>query len=186
METRRWAAVDLPRAFPLALASDARIVQSRWAPDFQLSDEAVVQLSTGPVAIPGRVYGDVPDATSLDATQRLIFDCISTRHSDGYVRQAHIEPLLGQHEEWICPFVWMLLGEYVIEIVQLIVDHADQLDHALYAEFLARNPPFRELTYHRAVSYWNEYRRRRLRSFSMYPAFALFERFELPSPLKRK
>jgi hypothetical protein len=185
MKPRDPDVLELTASFPAVLAADVRVVQALlrrppWAGRF------TVTLAAGVVDIPYRAEIDGPIPQSLTPTQQLILACVQTRHHDGYVRQAHIEPLLGQRDEWICPFVWTLLGEYVIEIVQQIADSADRLDHALYADFLARNPRFRELTYHRAISYWNEYRRGRLRSFSMYPAFALFERFELPSALKRK
>ncbi len=67
--------------------------------------------------------------------------------------------ILKSNQGCIPPFVVQLLGEHVIEILQVIDDHREQLDSALYAQFLRANPAFLALTEKRVFSYWDCYYR---------------------------
>jgi hypothetical protein len=173
-------AFDLTSSFPKALKQDLQIVQARLVPFSPASGEFAVNLSSGPVSIPYRLYLNEPATAQLTATQRVILDCLYTRHCDGHVREKHLKELLGEHAEWVCPYVWALLGEYVIEIVDLIRAHAHQLDRRRYSDFLRRNPEFFERTRQRAASYWDcYYRGRGLKNFEQYPSCAVFSMFGL-------
>jgi hypothetical protein len=85
------------------------------APSFE------VVTSLGPVLIPARIYNDVPpDDASLSEVQRLGISCLYTRHLDGYVRERHLRSIVGSAEPWVVPIVVQLVGEYVVEIVDVI------------------------------------------------------------------
>lgn len=177
----------LARAFPAALAADVRAVEALLGQRRLHSDCYLAELATERVAIHSRIYGEVPGTMALSATQWLILHCILTRHDNGYVRQAHVEPLLAQREEWICPFVWLAVGEYVYEIVELIAAHVGELDFELYTAFLARNPALRELVLQRAISFWNpRFRRKKHEHFEKYPTYPIFARFGIEAPFRHQ
>jgi hypothetical protein len=72
------------------------------------------------VSIPYRIYNaELSHDTQqrLSPAQRTVMACMYTRHHDGYVRQRHLEAIVGQAETWVAPFVVQLLGEYVVQIV---------------------------------------------------------------------
>jgi hypothetical protein len=83
-----------------------------------------------------------------------------TRYHDGFVRQKHLERIIGSENIWIPPFVIQLVGEYVIEILQVVDHNLSNLNVSIYEQFIWWNPEFMALTERRVASYWNEYYRR--------------------------
>ncbi|MFJ8112108.1 hypothetical protein [Streptomyces sp. NPDC096132] len=157
----------LVAAFPTRLAGDVRNVLAAM-PDARLSSvepfEVEVQGET--VAIPSRIYNDEPGvdlARPLTGTQQVILHCLYSRHSDGRVRQRHLEQIVASREPWVVPFVVQLAGEYVLEILDVIGRGLTDLavpgsaQRRLYGEFIARNPAFFARTERRVVSYWSCY-----------------------------
>jgi hypothetical protein len=172
----------LGEAFPAALGDDVRVVEARLVTTHELHEGAPLMLSTGPVRIPARVYlqgmGPGPELTPQ---QQRILDCICTRDHDGYVRQRHVERLLGPYEEWVCPFVFLLVGEYVVEIIERIAARLGSLDRAQYAAFIARNPALFQRTWQRATSYWDVYYRSRFRKVTDYPGRVVLSALRSPA-----
>lgn len=76
------------------------------------------------VAIPYRIYNEEPETDGserpLTETQQVILHCLYSRHSDGRVRQRHLEKITASSEPWVVPFVVQLAGEYVLEILDTI------------------------------------------------------------------
>jgi hypothetical protein len=76
-----------------------------------------------------------------------------------------------------------LVGEYVVEIVEMIRDRLGNLEDTesplsiAYGRFAAANPDFVDLTHRRAVSYWHCYYRARY-TRETYPAFAVLASIE--------
>jgi hypothetical protein len=168
---------NLVEAFPGALAEDVRGVLA-LVPGAELDPVepfSVVVPGGGAVAIPTRIYYPEPaSALGLSPTQRTILHCLYTRHHDGWVRQRHLEQIITSAEPWVAPFVVQLAGEYVLEIVQLILRAAP---HPLYGEFIVRNPAFFARTERRVVSYWTCYYRRQYPDFGSYPGGLLVDAF---------
>jgi hypothetical protein len=177
----------LTAAFPMRLASDVRSVlavmpEVRLAP--MMPFEVRVQGET--VAIPSRIYNEEPGAASerpLTATQQVILHCLYSRHSDGWVRQRHLEQIVASGQPWVVPFVVQLAGEYVLEIIEAIgrglpelaVPDSDQ--RRVYGEFIARNPAFFARTERRVVNYWSCYYRWKYAAFGTYAGGVLLEAF---------
>ena len=118
--------------------------------------------------------------------QRLILDCSCTRHHDGFVRQRHLEAIVGSAEPWVAPFVVRLLGEYAVEIVEVIARELDGLpdDSPLvdpYRAFARGNRPMVERTLSQAATYWGLYHRHRYAMFASYPARGLLVRLRVLS-----
>ncbi|MET8451709.1 hypothetical protein [Streptomyces sp. NPDC005209] len=176
---------DLVAAFPQQLADEVRAVlavmpEARYAPVSPFS----VDVGDEAVAIPYRIHADelpVEVARSLTATQRAILHCLYSRHSDGLVRQRHLEHIVSLDEPWVAPFVVQLVGEYVLEILEAIRHDLSSLisvrsaHHLLYGDFIARNPAFFARTERRVVSYWSCYYRWRFPEFGTYPGCRLLD-----------
>jgi hypothetical protein len=106
------------------------------------------------LSIPYRIYFNEPDpgiVSQLTCTQKAIFNCIYTRHHDGYVRQRRLEELAGINEYWVIPYTLQLLGEYVVEILQILdkVITDDNIEY--YKSFIIENPKYWQQTISKKV-----------------------------------
>ncbi len=168
--------------FPSTLNSDVEVVamlipKSKHLPH---KTEETLSVESDSIRIYSRIYNPEPDSSatsSLTATQQLVLSCIYTRHHDGFVRQKHLKKILENETPWTVPFVVMLLGEYVIEIVEM-TKGAVEKDKALYKKFITDNPIFWEKTKSRMTSYWNEYYRKSFENKDDYPALKIVKIIE--------
>lgn len=146
--------------------------------------KVMVRVSDEDLAIPYRVYMPEPDRSvyqDLLPEVRTVLHAVLTRHHDGHVRERHLGQVVGVGEEWVAPFVIQLLGEYVIEIHERILDSlpdvlaASEKASASYQRFVVANGKFLDLTDSRIASYWNCYYRgtylRRRPSGSLVPLY---------------
>jgi len=105
----------------------------------------------------GRIYNPELDTATFEAEDPLvqaIVSCVYSRSHDGYIREKYLRRLLATIYPWTAPFVIQLVGEYVVEITQLIADNsAVLLAHEGYRRFIRDNPDFLTVTWARAVSY---------------------------------
>jgi hypothetical protein len=132
---------------------------------FALKDRTLSPLVDGQVAVAGesinallRVYNAEPEIgpiASWSIEQGLIRACIYTRHCDGFVRQRYVEALLARSEPWIPAFILQLLGEYVIEIAQVIYRGLDVIPRDQYHSFAGANPAFIARICQQIVSYYH-------------------------------
>ncbi|WP_326756769.1 hypothetical protein OHB56_02130 [Streptomyces sp. NBC_01635] len=113
--------------------------------------------------------------------QQAILHCLYSRHSDGLVRQRHLEQIASSDEPWVVPFVVQLAGEYVLEILESIQHGLSDLSskrsaqRLAYGDFIARNPGFFARTERRVVSYWSCYYRWKFPVLGTYPGCHLLE-----------
>jgi hypothetical protein len=165
-------------AFPSALEADVRAVcgimpSSEYGPS---DPAAVVHVDGETLSIPHRVYFDEPsEAATLLGVRAVILACVYSRHHDGFVRERYAKRLLSCGDAWVPPFVVQLAGEYVLEIVQLLASHLEQLRLESYRSFVAQNPAFMALTRQRMVSYWDCYYRRDYSQLVEYPGHHVLE-----------
>jgi hypothetical protein len=152
---------DLANAFPAFLRDDALEVVSVLPQPSWNTGTFSVYVGGETMSVPYRIYHDpaLIDATHLTARQRELLDCLLTRHHNGFVRERHLAGILCAHSEWVPPFVVQLVGEYVLEILQVVSSNLDHLDRQLYRSFLQANPGYFALTKQRVISYWNCYYR---------------------------
>lgn len=139
------------------------------------------------VAIPGRIYNALAvgdEAAALDTTGALMLRAFYTRHHDGHVREQSVQGIVEVCDLWVAPFVVHLVGEYVVEIVQ-VIDTAlsdltveRSLQQRTYGRFVASNPALIERTASRVASYWNEYYRAESATLSDYLPWRLLTRLE--------
>jgi hypothetical protein len=171
-------AATLRKAFPAALAPDVLVCvelmpESKYPPTGPVGP---IQLRGEVLELPHRIYSPEPrDAVSLSLVQQKLLSCLYTRHHDGVVRQRNLERLLPSVEPWIAPFVVQLLGEYVIEILEVLAAHLADLRTGPYSEFVAENAAFLALTKKRMISYWDCYYRQRFPVLGDYVGMRVFE-----------
>ncbi len=170
----------VPATFPALLAGmHASLGPGQLAPTIPL---AVLRFDDQDLTVPYRVYYDPGRLWALvdrsDQFQRSVALSLGSRHWDGHVREECVRRLLPSGERWAVPFVVCLLGEYVIEIVDLIAGAFDGLDATALADFARANPAFMATTRNRATSYWNERFRQRFPNRQRYPALAMLTEIE--------
>lgn len=135
---------------------------------------------------PARLYCSPSDLRALieasTGDSRTLALCFGTRHWNGYVREECLRPLIWTDRPWATPFLVQLLGEYVIEIVEMVADAVQQGAVQNLPDFARENPKFMAVTRQRATSYWDCYFRRRFRSLQTYPAIAALNAIDAMAP----
>ena len=116
-------------------------------------------------------------ARSTDETRALAL-CLGTRHCDGYVREEYLREIVAMDRPWVVPFIVQLIGEYVIEIVEVIASAISVVDAGRFSKFALENPEFMATTRRRATSYWDCYHRGRFPKLQTYPAIAALNAIE--------
>ncbi len=116
-------------------------------------------------------------ASSTDDTRDLAL-CLGTRHCDGYIREECLRQIVALERAWAVPFIVQLVGEYVIEIVELIATAVPRMNPEHLSEFAAANPEFMETTRRRATSYWDCYHRSRFKRLQTYPGIVALNSIE--------
>jgi hypothetical protein len=170
-------------AFPRSLRRDALAIAA-VVPDSGLASVApfTVAVEGEPVVIPYRIYHDPPAPgvlRTLTPVQQTMIRCWYTRHHDGFVRQRHLDRVIGVPLPWVAPFVVAPIGEYVLPIVALIrrrlidLDRPGTAQHVVYGRFAAENPAYLNLIAQRVASYWDRYFRDRYSSVNQHPGTTL-------------
>ena len=143
------------------------------------SANEVYGLSDGTqISFPDRIYCLDDDSVyaGLSDSEKLIYDCIYTRHCDGRVREKHIRNILAVNfPEWCFPYIMKLSSEYVVEITSVIYDALKERDNSDLWSFSQSNPKMLQLAYRRMVSYWNEFYRTGCPKFADYVGRKLFK-----------
>ena len=167
-----FVASDMDGAFPrlvqprpvaarLLLTQGSRSGHHRLIQDSYHSRWGDITVSGERLTIPYRHYDQAESSAIADDP---VLAAWMTRCHDGRVREEALRALLAhRHEGWHPPFVIQLLGEYVIEICELIAEYMrdvlprDPLAVLSYRSFWLANPSFVGLTRARVASYWAAY-----------------------------
>lgn len=156
----------LQNAFPKEIKKDVEIVSDFLFDknfDIHPTIEHEIILDGQKLIIPRRVYFDNPTENTgieLTSTQQTILNCIYLRHHNGFVRQQRLEKLIDNVEDYfIIPYIFQLLGEYVLEILVVVDKHINDKTIDKYLKFFNENPKYRQQTECRMTSYWDAYYR---------------------------
>jgi hypothetical protein len=139
-------------------------------------DFQTVLLEGEQLSIPNRLYFNEPELEKeqkLTNSQKAILNCIYLRHHNGYVRQSRLEKI-ESNEYWITPFTFKLLGEYVLEILEVLDRQLDDNKLENCKRFAIENPKYYQQTECRMISYWNEYYRGRFPKLRLYLGRIIF------------
>lgn len=170
------------RAFPFGIASLAKEAASELSPfvddDYQQPSEAI-KIAGQIIAIPRRLHfvglpRDTDSLCNLNPASR----CLITRATDGRLRQQAVRSIISDQSAWVAPFVVMLLGEYVIEIVEDVRDALPVLDQSVYANLVRENRQTIQRLRARATSYWDAYYRQQYSQRTDYPGLQVLHEIE--------
>lgn len=183
IETENLTAASLAQAFPSRLHAQTeracRSILRESIGSKECRGRFSVKVNDEIIFVPTRIYFDrMPlPFNFLDRDEKLIQQCIWTRHHSGYKRQAALAEIISSNRSWTIPFIMFLVGEYVIEILDDIYAGLNEIDERRLGQFLSENPQFHLLTRERVVSYWDVYYRR---SFGRkeYVGFKILERLQ--------
>lgn len=169
-------------AFPSFLADDIKVILNKIPLTSSLDPNGgvfEVLVHDEILRIPYRIYYDEPDFDDnlLTPLQHQILHCLFTRHNNGYVREKHLKQLLSScnDEIWILPYILQLLGEYVIEVLEVVNHSIRSFNQNSIISFASTNPNFIQTTESRVISYWNEYYRRTYPNKQDYIGFQVLE-----------
>lgn len=123
-------------------------------------NEQLVFLDQELLKIPYRLYFNEPSLDKeglLTDLQKIILHCIYLRHHNGFIREKRLEQLLEKTEYFITPFTFQLLGEYVMDILEVLNRHINEKTIDNYVKFAKENKKYWQQTESRMISYWNQY-----------------------------
>lgn len=172
-------------AFPVSLADDvSKVMEVVQAADIEphTGSECRCKVCNEEITIPYRVYFPEMSADGLDGLtkdQKAILAAIMTRHHSGYQREIWAEQLAAVPSTWTTPFMALLLGDYVREVLAVIERNVNSEWGQLLQEFAAKNPEWRRPLNHRILTYWDIYYRWLIPSLTEYPGYKVAERFGL-------
>ena len=174
----------LKSAFPLRISAsveNALRVVPRGQQTPVAGDAARVFTNQGSFRPLRRVYSDYVYAASggwstqarwkLTGLEQDILACIYSVHHDGLVRVQTVNRLMRCDQEWALAYLLNLLGEYVIEIGELIDYRRHLVSSDRMAEFAALNPVFLRRICSRVVSYWHAQSRHAMHWGSDHPTY---------------
>ena len=170
------------RAFPFdmaSLANEAALELSSFADDTYRQRSEPSDVKGQMVAIPRRLHfiglsADTDGLSNLNLASR----CLITRATDGRLRQKAVRSIIEHQSAWGAPFVLMLLGEYVIEIVEDIRDALPVLDQSVYGNLVRENRQTVQRLRARATSYWDAYYRQQYPQKRDYPGLQALHEME--------
>jgi hypothetical protein len=108
----------------------------------------------------------------------LIARCLLTRSTDGHLRQRALSNIVESQEKWAIPFIVILIGDYVVEVVTEILSAIPKLDRPAYRNFVLQNRPAMRALRAKATSYWNAYYRRTYPNPRAYPGLVVLHELE--------
>ncbi len=175
--------VDAARAaFPVAnwdMAEEAIRHLRPWV------DDTYRQRSTGfdvlgqSVRLPTRLhFKSLPPVDGGLSSLPIPALCLVSRATDGFLRQRAAEAIVNVQSGWVAPFIATLLGDYVVEIADVICEGVPGFDQALYANFVRENRTAVRTIRARATSYWAAYYRDRFPDRRDYPALKALHQIE--------
>jgi len=174
---------DAISAFPATMRATAENAATTLAPlvDEGLRIRARAAVVRGrPVLIPYRIHfiGLNEAQPELPGESSPAVQCPCTRSTDGHVRQAALRHIVRINEPFVVPFVVLLAGEYVVEIIAELVASLSVLDRDTYAEFVRENRHLMRSLRTKTTSYWNCYYRRSYPDRGTYPGLVFLHQLE--------
>jgi hypothetical protein len=175
---------DYSTCFPERLRADLDALRPRLGRISREVDDALhVRLDGEALIIPRRVAGQAIRADSDSQPVRTaMIACLMSRHTDGQIREANLRLLLNCREEWAELYVLLLLGDYVVEIVEIassaILEDtplAESRRHVM-RQIVRENPELFKRLRAQCTSYWNAYQRRTFSHLSDYPGVKALDR----------
>ena len=139
-----------------------------------------VQVLGRTVSIPSRIHflGGLQAGSTNPDPSWVTFQCLCSRSTDGYLRQLALRAILTSADAAAIPFVVLLAGEYVVEIINDMVFALPNLDRTAYASFVRENRQLMRTLKAKATSYWDCYYRALFPDRFDYPGLTFLREIE--------
>ena len=162
------------KAFPRvrkAMAENAGAVLTPFVEESYRIKSLECRIGGESVYIPERIHFNGLDEVNplADHKSSLAIQCLCSRSTNGYLRQASLRCILEADQPWIIPFVVLLSGEYVVEITEDLASSISSRNREGYANFVRENRGVMRRLRSKATSYWNVYYRGSYPTRSVYP-----------------
>lgn len=169
-------------AFPFAcrkLAKAAAETLSFSVDDSYRRAPVIMAVSGSTVRIPSRIHFlEWDHARWAENGAWLAIQCLCTRSTDGHMRQTALRGIATSSEPAVIPFVAMLAGEYIVEIMRDLTAALPALDHDAYANFVRENRSVMRTLRAKATSYWDCYYRTAYPDRATYPGLIFLHEIE--------
>jgi hypothetical protein len=176
----KTAVAAFPHSSQMLAEGAARTLASFVDDSYRKSSVPAVVLGKA-VQIPQRIHFLGLDEAKLQISNSswAAIQCLCTRSTDGYMRQASLRQVLSISEPWAIPFVVLLAGEYVVEITEDMVASLPALSCDVYGNFVRENRPLMRRLRSKATSYWDRFYRKSCPDRSTYPGLVFLHQLEL-------
>jgi len=169
-------------AFPYdcrAMAEMAARELAIFVDDEYRKSSTPMQVSGRPIYFPSRFHFlDTVGREDINGRASPAAQCLLSRSTDGYLRQRALKAILNLRESWITPFVVLLIGDYVVEIVEDIQSSLPSLDQDIYKDFVRENRDVMRTLRSKAVSYWDAHYRDQFPDRAAYPSLVVLRQLE--------
>jgi hypothetical protein len=170
------------RAFPFGMATSANDASSELLPfvdDTYRQRSEAIDVMGEMIAVPQRLhFAGLSAPTDRLSSLSLASRCLITRATDGRLRQQALRLVIDHQNAWVAPYVLMLLGEYVVEIVEDVRVALPVLDQSVYANLVRENRQTVQRLRARATSYWDAYHRQQYPQKRDYPGLQALHEME--------
>jgi hypothetical protein len=161
-------------SFPKELSQDVNAVinilpYKNYKSDYLFDENKInIFLNGENVNIPYRIYFNEPiNIIGLNDNQKIILNCLFSRHNNGFVRQKHIEKLMENKNYWITPFFIQLFGEYIYRMVEIFNEYINKnMNNCI--KFISENNDYWKKIENKVASYWNEYYKKEYPEYNKY------------------
>jgi hypothetical protein len=102
-----------------------------------------------------------------------------TRHNDGKIREKYLLNLFNYSQDFSLPFIIQLIGEYIIEILNLIYENISKLNSKNVKSFILNNDKYYKTIKSRVISYWDCYYRSEFPLKESYVGHKILEKIDL-------
>lgn len=162
--------------FPVYLAKDIKIIENTLdlTSKHKSYEPFEIIFKKKTLSIPTRIYANEDQLgrlKNLSLIQKEMVYCLFSRHHDGLVRERCLKEFVNSNNSFTAPYILQLLGEYVLEVIEVIYKNREKINKDNLASYISENPDHYEKTRQRVYSYWDCYYRR---------AYPKYKRGEVP------
>ena len=178
MDERRLISLAFPSYLIQEATALADFLLKREACFHEMVGQERVILSGESLVIPKRVYFGKYNPKSLTSREELMLYCLYLSHHNGYLREQYLQEVLQSKEDFVLPYVALLLGDYVYEILEVLAKNLPKEMKGRLKSFLAENPQLKRRIESLIVSYWDCYYKGTCPDLKHYIVYQLFKNID--------
>lgn len=169
----------IQKAFPSYLHKDADkiadFLQQNDPKSFKTIGMEVVCFNGEVLELPQRIYFGEFNTQNLTLVQEQMLNCLYLCHCNGHLREFYLRKLLTVKEDFALPFIAKLIGDYVIEILEVLHRELPNNTRDKLKVFFRKNPLYQKRIESRIASYWDCFYRNAYPNFKKYVGCKLLQ-----------